>query len=102
MPIRNPFARRPGAAGPNNDENARPEQDQQPGFERVDTVGSKASSALSIRSNKSHDTGEYKMSGVYLDFASYGQAAAAPRLACRPWLPLFSACFFQIVTRPIG
>ncbi|KAK8095381.1 hypothetical protein PG999_013403 [Apiospora kogelbergensis] len=77
MPIRNPFAtlvtRRPG-----NDENIRPEQllppdkdAAHPGFERVDTVGSKASSALSIRSAKSHDNGDYKMSvvndsGVYL------------------------------------
>ncbi|PWI75004.1 hypothetical protein PCL_08318 [Purpureocillium lilacinum] len=73
MPIRNPFARKPGALA--HDENLRPEQvnGQQttPGFERVDTVGSKASSVLSIRSAKSHDTGEYKMSvvndsGVYL------------------------------------
>ncbi|GJN68468.1 hypothetical protein VFPBJ_02937 [Purpureocillium lilacinum] len=73
MPIRNPFARKPGALA--HDENLRPEQvnSQQttPGFERVDTVGSKASSVLSIRSAKSHDTGEYKMSvvndsGVYL------------------------------------
>jgi len=66
MPIRNPFARKPGALA--HDENLRPEQvnSQQttPGFERVDTVGSKASSVLSIRSAKSHDTGEYKMSGA--------------------------------------
>ena len=67
MPIRNPFARRPGAALA-HDENLRPDQDarhtQTPGFERVDTVGSKASSVLSTRSAKSHDTGEYKMSGA--------------------------------------
>jgi hypothetical protein len=32
----------------------------------VDTVGSKASSAFSIRSSrKSQDTGEYKMSGMF-------------------------------------
>lgn len=63
MPIRNPFTRRTaGAVVP--DENLHPERDvSHPGFERVDTVGSKASSVLSIRSNKSHDTGEYKMSG---------------------------------------
>ncbi|KAG5931074.1 hypothetical protein E4U53_001960 [Claviceps sorghi] len=65
MPIRNPFARRPALA----DEQPQPEL--HPGFERVVTVGSKASSSLSLRSNKSHDTGEYKMSvvddsGVYL------------------------------------
>ncbi len=63
MPIRNPFARRPEVVIPNN-ENERPGQENNyPGFERVDTVGSKASSALSIRSGKSHDNGEYKMSG---------------------------------------
>lgn len=64
MPIRNPFARRPGAAVA-SDEDLRPEQENShPGFERVDTVGSKASSVLSIRSAKSQDTGEYKMSGA--------------------------------------
>ncbi|EFZ00475.1 hypothetical protein MAA_04252 [Metarhizium robertsii ARSEF 23] len=62
MPIRNPFARRTGTAAA-HDENLHPErQDPYLGFERVDTVGSKASSALSIRSTRSHDTGEYKMS----------------------------------------
>ncbi|KAJ2965357.1 hypothetical protein NQ176_g10658 [Zarea fungicola] len=71
MPIRNPFARRPEVVI-TNDENLRPGQENRhPGFERVDTVGSKASSALSIRSHKSQDNGEYKMSvvndsGVYL------------------------------------
>lgn len=74
MPIRNPFARRPGAPA-GNDENLRPDSaaevdKQPPGFERVDTVGSKAS-ALSVNSQKSQDNGEYKMSvvndsGVYL------------------------------------
>ncbi|KAK0613043.1 hypothetical protein B0T17DRAFT_593255 [Bombardia bombarda] len=74
MPIRNPFARRQGAVviGSNQDENVRPGSSSaggqvldpaHPGFERVDTVGSKASSALSIGSRKSQDTGEYKMSG---------------------------------------
>lgn len=72
MPIRNPFARRPEVVIPSNDENERPGQENNhPGFERVDTVGSKASSAMSIRSSKSHDVGEYKMSvvndsGIYL------------------------------------
>ncbi|KAI9171364.1 hypothetical protein HJFPF1_00846 [Paramyrothecium foliicola] len=72
MPIRNPFTRRPGVA-PIVDENLRPQQDSPttPGFERVDTVGSKSSSILSIRSRKGQDNGEYKMSvvndsGVYL------------------------------------
>lgn len=64
MPIRNPFARRPGSAVA-VDDNAQLEQNpSHPGFERVDTVGSKASSVMSIRSAKSHDTGEYKMSGT--------------------------------------
>ncbi|KAM6539373.1 hypothetical protein FALCPG4_001180 [Fusarium falciforme] len=68
MPIRNPFARRPGSIVV-QDENQRP--DTAPGFEKVDTVGSKATSVLSIRNTKNHDTGEYKMSvvndsGVYL------------------------------------
>ncbi len=67
MPIRNPFARRPGAPAA-NDENVRPGSADRPkpppAFERVDTVGSKASSALSIGSSKSQDTGEYKMSGM--------------------------------------
>jgi hypothetical protein len=71
MPIRNPFARRPGAAVATVDENMRPDANAPPAFERVDTVGSKASSVLTIRSTRSQDTGEYKMSvvndsGVYL------------------------------------
>jgi hypothetical protein len=59
MPLRNPFTRRAGA---NADENLHPEHRDTPGFERVDTIGSKTSSALSIRSGR--DTGEYKMSGA--------------------------------------
>ncbi|KAJ4271815.1 hypothetical protein NW762_000521 [Fusarium torreyae] len=67
MPIRNPFARRPGSVVV-QDENQRP--DSTPGFEKVDTVGSKSTPVLSIRS-KGRDNGEYKMSvvndsGVYL------------------------------------
>ncbi|KAK3311167.1 uncharacterized protein B0T15DRAFT_64713 [Chaetomium strumarium] len=74
--IRNPFARRTGPAI--HDENQRPGSAAgnpgagHPGFQRVDTVGSKASSlAFSIRSRKSQDNGEYKLSvvndsGVYL------------------------------------
>jgi len=84
MPIRNPFARRPGIVV-TQDENVRPGSGgsgvgigadananavAHPGFERQDTVGSKAStsvsvSALSIRSRRSQDTGEYKMSGRF-------------------------------------
>lgn len=63
MPIRNPFGRRPGNVVV-NDENLRPDNLNAPGFERV-TVGSKASSVLSIRSTKGSDNGEYKMSGMY-------------------------------------
>ncbi|ROT35579.1 hypothetical protein SODALDRAFT_328944 [Sodiomyces alkalinus F11] len=74
MPIRNPFARRQGFGAVTTDENAYPGDGQDPshpGFERQDTVGSKNSSALSIRSSRSQDAGEYKMSvvndsGVYL------------------------------------
>ena len=67
MPIRNPFTRRPGVPAV-NDENLHPTNDGNaqaaPGFERVDTVGSKASSVMSIRSSKGPDNGEYKMSGM--------------------------------------
>ncbi|KAI1387086.1 uncharacterized protein F4822DRAFT_412048 [Hypoxylon trugodes] len=77
MPIRNPFARRLGVLGGAEvkDENVRPGapnlESAQAGFEKVDTIGSKASSSLSIRSTRSRDTGDYKMSvvndsGVYL------------------------------------
>ncbi|KAM3564089.1 hypothetical protein ARSEF4850_002028 [Beauveria asiatica] len=82
MPIRNPFARRPELVIPSNDENECFEQENNhPGFERVDTVGSKASSAMSIRSSKSHDVGEYKMS-VALKIILY-----MPRE--QPQMPLF-------------
>lgn len=65
MPIRNPFGRRAGA----QDENIRAEPNgsrlavEPPGFERVDTVGSKASS-LSGKSSRA-DTGAYKLSGAF-------------------------------------
>ncbi|KAK3330845.1 hypothetical protein B0H66DRAFT_545030 [Apodospora peruviana] len=87
MPIRNPFARRLGATV-TSDDNAGPDgmvvDIAHPGFERVDTVGSKASSALSIRSRKSQDTGEYKMSvvndsGVYLPPSPTEREATWPR-----------------------
>ncbi|AEO54416.1 hypothetical protein MYCTH_2296969 [Thermothelomyces thermophilus ATCC 42464] len=95
MPIRNPFARRAGTAAAVQDENQRPGSaagtitaaDAAPtaGFERVDTVGSKASSAFSIRSGRrSYDTGEYKMSvvndsGVYLPPSPVEREASWPR-----------------------
>lgn len=69
-PFRNPFARRPGVFNATEDQlhpEAVPEV-AQPGFEKVDTVGSKASSALSIRSwrsERSMDNGDYKMSGMF-------------------------------------
>ncbi|KAK4245299.1 hypothetical protein C7999DRAFT_16491 [Corynascus novoguineensis] len=91
MPIRNPFARRPGPSAV-QDENQRPgsaagnitADAAHPGFERVDTVGSKASSAFSIRSGRrSQDTGEYKMSvvndsGVYLPPSPVEREASWP------------------------
>jgi hypothetical protein len=72
MPIRNPFTRRPGSVIV-QDENQRP--DTAPGFEKVDTVGSKSKPVLSIRS-QGRDNGEYKMSvvndsGVYLPVRSF-------------------------------
>ncbi|PFH55933.1 hypothetical protein XA68_17377 [Ophiocordyceps unilateralis] len=78
MPIRNPFARRPSVAAVASDE------DHRSGFERVNTVGSKASSVLSIRSARSHDPGEYKMSvvndsGVYLPPSPPHERAQWPR-----------------------
>lgn len=60
MPIRNPFAKRPGLSHGLDPE---PEVENKPDFERVDTVGSKASSAWSINSGKSQEPAEYKMSG---------------------------------------
>ncbi|CAJ2513322.1 Uu.00g014410.m01.CDS01 [Anthostomella pinea] len=87
MPIRNPFAKRPGALEV-NDENIRPgllsPKDASAGFERVDTVGSRASSAWSIRSGRSQDNGDYKMSvvndsGVYLPPSPIEEKGLWPR-----------------------
>ena len=76
-PFRNPFARRPGpaaaaaaaaaATGETTHQDGPVPRISQPGFERVDTVGSKVSSAISIRSGlsaRSVDTGDYKLSGM--------------------------------------
>ncbi|KAG5917979.1 hypothetical protein E4U42_007050 [Claviceps africana] len=83
MPIRNPFTRRPALP----DEQPQPEHEVHVhvhrGFERVVTWGSKASSSPSLRSNKSHDTGEYEMSvvddsGVYLPPSPTGEKGHWP------------------------
>ncbi|KAI1634336.1 hypothetical protein F4809DRAFT_529141 [Biscogniauxia mediterranea] len=87
MPIiRNPFARRFGTDV--SDENTRPgtlaSKDSCGGFERVDTVGAKAISAWSIRSGRSDDNGDYKMSvvndsGVYLPPSPIDEKGLWPR-----------------------
>jgi hypothetical protein len=59
MPIRNPFARKLISSGL---ESAQDKMNQ-PSFERVDTVGSKTSSAMSINSVTSQEPVEYKLSG---------------------------------------
>ncbi|RYP56230.1 hypothetical protein DL771_012017 [Monosporascus sp. 5C6A] len=73
--IRIPFTNRRLNVSEAQDEAERPgmpaSKDSHSGFERVEIMGSKASSALSIRSSKSRDNGDYKMSvvndsGVYL------------------------------------
>ncbi|KAI1115224.1 hypothetical protein F5Y14DRAFT_140091 [Nemania sp. NC0429] len=90
MPIRNPFARRPLLVTTDvvNDENARPAahipKDSHGGFERVDIVGSRTSSAWSIQSTKSRDNGDYKMSvvndsGVYLPPSPTDEKGLWPR-----------------------
>lgn len=71
MPIRNPFAKKTGLnAGfdPAQDEYLRPRSPagSRPGFEKVDTMGSKASSSMSITSGKAEEPAEYKMSGTLL------------------------------------
>lgn len=66
MPIRNPFTRRQAEDGALRPPlTIEPGLKTPPGFERVDTVGSKASSAISISSRQSQDTGDYKMSGTH-------------------------------------
>lgn len=60
MPIRNPFAKRTGVS---NGLEPVPDEEHKPAFERVDTMGSKSSSALSIKSGNSQEPAEYKMSG---------------------------------------
>jgi hypothetical protein len=60
MPIRNPFARRTGVSG----HEVEHDEIDQPVFERVDTIGSKSSSAMSINSATSQEPVEYKLSGT--------------------------------------
>ncbi|KAM0462268.1 hypothetical protein ACHAPV_003742 [Trichoderma viride] len=84
MPIRNPFTRRPGAVVPADEGVYADREHNYPGFERVDIVGSKASSVLSVRSARSQDTGEYKMSvvndsGVYLPPSPSEEKSQWPR-----------------------
>lgn len=88
MPIRNPFARRPlvvPGADVANDENARPTahitKDSHSGFERVDIVGSRTSSAWSIHSTKGRDNGDYKMSGELI-MAHHASKAHKAYLFC--------------------
>lgn len=68
MPIRNPFAKRTDVQTGLQpyEEGIRPlgQNATRPSFERVDTVGSKASSAMSVSSRKSQEPAEYKMSGM--------------------------------------
>lgn len=60
MPMRNPFVRRPGVVIPSQQQDS-----AHLGFERVDTIGSKAS-ILSLRSDKSNEPVQYEMSGKWL------------------------------------
>lgn len=64
MPIRNPFAKRTGLEGL-QDENTKPESTVNHGlaFENVDVKASKTTSALSINGKKIEQPPEYKMSG---------------------------------------
>ncbi|KAH8663016.1 hypothetical protein BGZ60DRAFT_79366 [Tricladium varicosporioides] len=74
MPIRNPFAKRSDVTTglqPQDDIPRSAENGVRPTFEKVDTMGSKSSSAMSISSKRSQEPVEYKMSvvndsGVYL------------------------------------
>ncbi|KAI5865033.1 hypothetical protein GGS23DRAFT_557343 [Durotheca rogersii] len=90
MQIRNPFARRSGLlnGAEVKDENVppglSPSESAQAGFEKVDTIGSMTSSALSIRSAKGRDNGDYKMSvvndsGVYLPPSPVDDKSLWPR-----------------------
>jgi len=71
MPIRNPFAKRPDVQNglQSYEEGVQPlsQNGTRPAFEKVDTMGSKGSSAMSISSKKSQEPVEYKMSGTRLD-----------------------------------
>lgn len=67
MPIRNPFAKRSDVTTglqPQDDIPRSAENGTRPTFEKVDTMGSKSSSAMSISSKRSQEPVEYKMSGM--------------------------------------
>lgn len=68
MPIRNPFAKRDvvqtGLVPYEEDVRPLSQNGTRPAFEKVDTTGSKGSSAMSIASQKSQEPVEYKMSGM--------------------------------------
>ncbi len=68
MPIRNPFAKRSDVSAGLQpyEEGIRPlsQNGTRPAFEKVDTTGSKGSSAMSIKSGQSQEPVEYKMSGM--------------------------------------
>lgn len=77
MPIRNPFAKRTEVQGLQPyEESVRPlsQNGTRPTFEKVDTTGSKASSAMSIRSNQDPVPVEYKMSGKRRDLLHRAQS----------------------------
>jgi hypothetical protein len=77
MPIRNPFAKKTDVSTGAQDENRRPPNGTRPTFEKVDTIGSKASSSLSINTGKSEEPAEYKMSG---------KMPLLPRQCSSPWV----------------
>jgi len=91
MPIRNPFAKRPDiqtGLQPPSEDYVRPlsQNGTRPTFEKVDTVGSKASSAMSIKSSRSQEPAEYKMSvvndsGVYLPPSPPEKKSFWPRIS---------------------
>ena len=79
MPIRNPFAKRADVQTglqPPSEDYVRPSSQNgtRPTFEKVDTIGSKSSSAMSIKSGKSQEPAEYKMSGMWYKFGERAQS----------------------------
>lgn len=100
MPIRNPFGRRSGVSL-TQDEHARASTNtarlvEPPGFERVDTVGSKASSLSIPKSRTRNDVGVYELSGMssvsafYTDVFSHRYPAIGFPGYPHPLLPRWS------------